>query len=594
MKKIIGGIVIIGLLIGGYLQINNAVAADPLVNTFEPAPAAVHSWSTPAGVRSTLGGWTNGFAAPSSVHLLEGPGDNLLIWDGKIGACGEANCSSDTFVYNPNTGASTDVMTVANRPFCSGHTYLADGRIAIVGGHAGTRADGNAIGNKGLEFFDWKTQSYTKGPDMSNLRWYPSVAATETGIIAMGGTANPSPVNAIEYFVNATQQWITSASTRNFNKPDQPFYSANSYYDHIFENTSGNLAIFAGPVKGLFNTVTNIFTAMKSDNGTNTYSSSALPYFTSDDPQAIIFGGGIPAADEPASNTAFVGNPETLGEFYTTDIPDNITGAKANAPSGLRHQLSALTSHTVASSHMPGIVIAGGYQDQGTSSYTGYNLIKTNSSQKTVIFDADIGQYIPMADIPIGSEFLYHSTIAGTRRDTFIMCTGWIPGGAPPPELNYNTCYEYYPPYLFNVDGSLKDRPIVGKIYTINENDITKSVSTEMFDNEKVMVLDRSITTEWKINVPDTDVFFAYNTDGSIHLPDAGDITLRKLTSSTHGNNFGSNVGVPMNFWKIDKNTIGFAPEELKSMKAGLYRMFVISNRDNKFVPSMAITILVK
>ena len=70
------------------------------------------------------------------------PSGELLIWDGW-----EFNTTS-TFIWNPQTGQLREIE-IQSQLFCAGHSYLADGRLLVTGGH-----DGGGIGIVDASIFD--------------------------------------------------------------------------------------------------------------------------------------------------------------------------------------------------------------------------------------------------------------------------------------------------------------------------------------------------------------------------------------------------------------------------------------------------------
>jgi hypothetical protein len=60
--------------------------------------------------------------------------------------------------------------------FCSGHTFLADGRLFVAGGH---RKDGDGVNQACV--YDWDKDSWTALPAMNNGRWYPTATLLPSG-----------------------------------------------------------------------------------------------------------------------------------------------------------------------------------------------------------------------------------------------------------------------------------------------------------------------------------------------------------------------------------------------------------------------------
>ncbi len=62
--------------------------------------------------------------------------------------------------------------------FCSGHTFLADGRLFVAGGH---QLDGH--GARHATVFDPKTEKWTRTKDMNAGRWYPTAVTLLDGTV---------------------------------------------------------------------------------------------------------------------------------------------------------------------------------------------------------------------------------------------------------------------------------------------------------------------------------------------------------------------------------------------------------------------------
>lgn len=104
-------------------------------------------------------------------------------------------------VWNPETGEIKTVdQQLGGDVFCCGQVVLPDGRVLVAGGTY--RYDGKLFGLpippfSGLEqayTFDPVTESWTRAPDMSNGRWYPTLVALGDGrVIATAGLTKGFP-----------------------------------------------------------------------------------------------------------------------------------------------------------------------------------------------------------------------------------------------------------------------------------------------------------------------------------------------------------------------------------------------------------------
>ena len=61
--------------------------------------------------------------------------------------------------------------------FCAGFVQLADGRVLVAGGNKSPTLDGIVQ----THLFDWRTETWSRGPDMSAARWYPRWRRSATG-----------------------------------------------------------------------------------------------------------------------------------------------------------------------------------------------------------------------------------------------------------------------------------------------------------------------------------------------------------------------------------------------------------------------------
>ena len=88
-------------------------------------------------------------------------------------------------VWDPATGVSTRIDVAGANIFCAGFVQLSDGRVFVAGGNKDQSLNGIRL----THIFDWETLTWTRGPDMTGERWYPSVAALMDGqaLIVDGG-----------------------------------------------------------------------------------------------------------------------------------------------------------------------------------------------------------------------------------------------------------------------------------------------------------------------------------------------------------------------------------------------------------------------
>jgi hypothetical protein len=142
---------------------------------------------------------------PVHNHLL--PGGKVMIWPGDGGISG-----NDPRLWNP---ADPSVVTALAKPqydvFCSGHSFLADGRLFVAGGHIQ-----NGVGLPKASLYNPFLNTWAAAPDMNAGRWYPTVTTLANGdaLVVSGSIDNTVGVNTLpQVYATATGTWrsLTSA-----------------------------------------------------------------------------------------------------------------------------------------------------------------------------------------------------------------------------------------------------------------------------------------------------------------------------------------------------------------------------------------------
>jgi hypothetical protein len=153
----------------GDLQISYPGAASaPVGNTRTTCPPTPRQEP-----QATLGAWDAPIDWPVvAVHLHLMPSGQVLSW-GLLG---------DPYVWNPATGVFAALPT-STALFCSGHTFLADGRLLVAGGHIS-----NDHGLPDTNIFDDATRAWTAVLPMSRGRWYPTTTTLPNGeVVTVAG-----------------------------------------------------------------------------------------------------------------------------------------------------------------------------------------------------------------------------------------------------------------------------------------------------------------------------------------------------------------------------------------------------------------------
>ncbi len=155
----------------------------------QPGTRPDASRAAAVGDPRTVGRWSAVIPAPV-VPIFEAllPNGKVLMWD-SVGDAPAESYSNHTFtravVYDPATNTSKRVDVAGSNIFCAGFVQLANGNVFVAGGNA----DSGLNGIRRTHVFDWRAETWSRGPDMRDGRWYPSVASmpNDEALIVGGG-----------------------------------------------------------------------------------------------------------------------------------------------------------------------------------------------------------------------------------------------------------------------------------------------------------------------------------------------------------------------------------------------------------------------
>ena len=137
----------------------------------------------------TVGSWSPVIPAPV-VPIFSAllPSGKILMWD-SVGDAPAESYTTHNFtraaLYDPVTDTSKRVDVAGYNIFCAGFVQLANGNVFVAGGNLNTAL----AGIRQTHVFDWQTETWSRGPDMQDGRWYPSVASlpNDEALIIGGG-----------------------------------------------------------------------------------------------------------------------------------------------------------------------------------------------------------------------------------------------------------------------------------------------------------------------------------------------------------------------------------------------------------------------
>jgi hypothetical protein len=135
---------------------------------------------------------------PVHVHVL--PTGQVMIWPGDQGISG-----NNTRMWDPVTATTSPLALPGYDVFCSGHSFLADGRLFVSGGHIQ-----NGIGLSNASAYNPVTNVWTSMPNMNAGRWYPTNTTLANGdaLVVSGSIDNTVGENRLpQVFQAASGNW---------------------------------------------------------------------------------------------------------------------------------------------------------------------------------------------------------------------------------------------------------------------------------------------------------------------------------------------------------------------------------------------------
>jgi hypothetical protein len=179
--------------------------------------------SSAAASPSTTGTWSTVYSWPDvAIHMSVLPDGRVLTYaddDNPMYTVNGTRLAGSTKTYVIDLpsmgvpGAISDLPQTRTNMFCSGHTFLGDGRLLVIGGHLGH----DGWGEPRCELFDYRAYGWQAIDDMAEGRWYPSGCSLANGeVVAMSGSQDTLGTSASipEIWSPVTQNWrqLTNAN----------------------------------------------------------------------------------------------------------------------------------------------------------------------------------------------------------------------------------------------------------------------------------------------------------------------------------------------------------------------------------------------
>jgi hypothetical protein len=376
-------------------------------------PRTIFAAFSPAGTNSSAirGKWGAPFATnvlAVHAHLL--PTGKVFFW----GKQGQAR------LWDPAhpTAAFVDV-TKAYPIYCTGHTFLPDGRLLIVGGSLPT--SGMPKGDSRGAIYDPATNGWSTAAAMAQGRYYPTLLAMPSGrILALSGSDQTGAVVTVpEIGDGASWKRLTGATLA----------IPNPYYPAMFIAPNGKVFLAGFPATSRYLSVagTGGWTAVADRKVADRTMGSAVMYA----PGKILYVGG---GDPPTSSAEVI------------DLNQGSPGWRLVAPMRFARRQTNATILADGS-----ILVTNGTSGPGFNDFT------------SPVFDAErwnpaTESWSLMARESAGRT--YHSTTL-LLPDGRVLSGGSGEGGGVSYAASQLTLQIFSPPYLFNADGTLAPRPSV-------------------------------------------------------------------------------------------------------------------------------------
>jgi hypothetical protein len=379
----------------------------------------------------TLGKWEPAFATPMvavHAHLLRS--GQVLLWGDQRGA----------YLWSAGAGF-TPVAPKPFRIYCTGHAFLADGRLLVMGG---TSAD-----TRGLRYatiFDPATRTWASISSMAQGRYYPTATTLPNGdiLVVSGHDTSKAVVKIPEVRRGGIWRRLTTASLA----------IPNPFYPPMFVAPNGKvfLAGFLPTSAYLDVAGTGHWTPVAKRKVVGRILGSAVMYA----PGKILYaGGGTDSVFSRDTLRAPTSSAEVIDLNQSSPAWRSVQGMAF-----ARRQLNAT------------ILADGSVLVTGGTSGTGFNN-QANAVHAAELWNPKTESWTTMASE--AHNRTYHST-AVLLPNGKVLSTGSGEGGGIPFANSEFSAQLFSPPYLFKADGSLAARPSItsapgrlsyGKTFTV-------------------------------------------------------------------------------------------------------------------------------
>jgi hypothetical protein len=500
----------------GSYNITATSSSDPSKKSTVTVNASVIQAQSPADV----GQWGAKFAWPTvSLHAAVLPNGKIITWDSNKDGDGYTDAAQTiprvtntvTWLWDPetdpNSTSQTFVMNTHTNMFCAGHSLLPDGKLLVVGGH-----QFNLQGFPHTNTYDFKTSTWTAGPNTNKGRWYPTTLVLNNGdVLIANGFDEKGVDNQIPQIWQSALGKLRTLTTGDIGE-------ARPYYPMLYQIKNG-LVFNAGPqneMSTLDVSGNGQWTRLKNrDPDWRSYGSSVM--FKPG--KILVVGGGGTDTIPPTRNASII---DTTTMTASNPNP-TVTIASPMAEPRRQHNMTMLPNGEV--------IITGGTRGTGF-----------NDNSNPVMFAESWDSNNPNQGFKKLPEMtvprLYHS-IALLLPDGRVLSSGGA--GACKFDLPNKPCSHpdaeiYTPAYLFSPNGTLATRPVIGTA----PSEITYGSQ------------------------------FSFSTD-----TDIAKASLVKLSSVTHSQNFDQRIyDLTSSLVKTGSSYTAIAPTDTNTYAPGYYMLF--------------------
>src|SRR6267143_1477827 len=145
---------------------------------------------------SAVGQWSSLQAWPvTAVHNHMLPTGKVLFW----------GYTDEAWLWDPATAGLAPAARAGYNTFCTGHSFLPDGRLLVTGGHIS-----NNVGLSNAATYDPASDSWVRLSNMNAGRWYPTNTTLANGdlLVVSGDIDTTQGVNTLpQIWQGATGAW---------------------------------------------------------------------------------------------------------------------------------------------------------------------------------------------------------------------------------------------------------------------------------------------------------------------------------------------------------------------------------------------------